>query len=98
MRPRHSPSTPCACRRTRDSAMEMPRFKNRKASLMKTVFLSLLTCVGAVLCLRADPVIQFDDLSSSLTQVPSGYHQLKYTNVFLMNGNTYPFNPSGFQA
>ncbi len=53
---------------------------------MKTVFLSLLTCVGAVVCLRADPVIQFDDLSSSLTQVPSGYHQLKYTNVFLMNG------------
>jgi hypothetical protein len=62
---------------------------------MKTTFLSLLACAGA-LVLRADPVIQFDDLPSNLTQVPNGYHLLGWNNVFFMNGSTYPFNPSGF--
>src|SRR5215469_8536858 len=57
-----------------------------------------LAYVGAAVCLRADPVIQFDDLSSSATPVPSGYHLLGWSNVYVMNGSNYLGNPSGFEA
>ena len=39
---------------------------------MKTAFLLALACVGPALALRADLVIQFDDLPSNLSHVPNG--------------------------
>lgn len=66
---------------------------------MKTALLSVLACLGAAVCLRADPVIQFDDLSAgSSTLVPNAYHLLGWNNVYVLNGSTYSGNPSGFQA
>jgi hypothetical protein len=65
---------------------------------MKTLYMSILVCLGAASALQADPMIKFDDLPSEFVPVPSGYHGLNWSNLFNLDAVNYSSNPSGYQA
>ena len=64
---------------------------------MKTRLLFLLTSLGAVGLLQADPVITFDDLPTSGSPVPATYHGLNFTNFVYLDGVNYG-SASGYKS
>jgi hypothetical protein len=67
-----------------------------KGSSMKTLWLFALACFGVAGVVRADPVIKFDDLPSAGVVVPSGYHLLNWSNLYYLDGVSYPL--SGYNS
>lgn len=65
---------------------------------MKILLLSVLAALGTAGLLRADPVIQLDDLPGSGLTVPAGYHGLNWSGLYSLDAVHYVSNPSGYQA
>jgi hypothetical protein len=67
---------------------------------MKTKYLVGLCLVLTVPAL-ADPIITFDDFpapTSSVAQLPVGYHGLYWKGLGVLNGSQFSVSPSGYQA
>jgi len=66
--------------------------------MMKALLLSALVFAGVAVRLSADPVLKFDDLGGDFLPVPSGYHELSWSSIFILDAVHYASNPSGLQA